>query len=120
METKGQIRTKPSDEGIDFTKLWLTIRHNLIWIALIFLAINLAIYLFFVRYTPNLYQSQSEIKLDIKNEARTLGITTIVEDQNLNVMSGEIELIQSKLFLRRVLDSVKLDISYFNKGEILN
>jgi capsular exopolysaccharide synthesis family protein len=100
--------------------LWLTVRQNFIWIILIFLIINLFTYLYFVRYTPNLYQSQSEIKLDIKNEASSLGITTFVEDQNLNIMSGEIELIQSKLFLRRVLDSVKLDISYFNKGEILN
>lgn len=118
METK--IKAKTFDEGIDLSKLWLTIRHNLIWIILIFLGINLFTYLYFVRYTPNLYQSQSEIKLDIKNEASTLGIKTFVEDQNLNIMSGEIELIQSKLFLRRVLDSVKLDISYFNKGEILN
>jgi capsular exopolysaccharide synthesis family protein len=120
LETRGQIKTKTIDEGIDLNKLWLTVRQNFIWIILIFLVINLFTYLYFVRYTPNLYQSQSEIKLDIKNEASSLGITTFVEDQNLNIMSGEIELIQSKLFLRRVLDSVKLDISYFNKGEILN
>ncbi|HEX5167536.1 MAG TPA: polysaccharide biosynthesis tyrosine autokinase [Cyclobacteriaceae bacterium] len=120
METRGKLKKNTFDEGIDLTKLWLTIRHNLVWILLIFLLVNLFTYLYFIRYTPNLYQSQSEIKLDIKNEASSLGIKTIVEDQNLNVMSGEIELIQSKLFLRRVLDSVKLDISYFNKGEILN
>src|SRR5690606_29832849 len=44
----------------------------------------------------------------------------LVEDQNLNIMSGEIEIIQSKLFLARVLDSLRIDVSYYNKGEILN
>jgi uncharacterized protein involved in exopolysaccharide biosynthesis len=116
----GGTRPKTFDEGIDFGKLWLTIRRNWIWIVLIFLIVNLFTYLYFIRYTPDLFQSQSEIKLDIKNEASTLGIKNIVEDQNLNVMFGEIELIQSKLFLRRVLDSVDLDVSYYNKGEILN
>ncbi len=120
MEARGAIKHKTFDEGIDFNKLWLTIRRNLVWIALIFFLVNLFTYLYFIRYTPDLYQSQSEIKLDVKNEASDLGIKTLMEDQSLNVMSGEIELIQSKLFLRRVLDSVKLDVSYFNKGEILN
>lgn len=107
-------------EGIDFTKLKTTVRNNLLWIILIFAFINLLTYLLFIRYTPDVYESSSEIKLDIKNEASELGIKTFMEDQSLNIMSGEIEIIQSKLFLKRVLDSLRLDVSYYNKGEILN
>jgi uncharacterized protein involved in exopolysaccharide biosynthesis len=58
--------------------------------------------------------------LDVKTDATELGIKNIVEDQNLNIISGEIELIQSKLFLNRVLDSLNLDVSYFSSGEVLN
>src|SRR5690606_28587212 len=58
--------------------------------------------------------------LDIKNDATELGIKTIVEDQNLNIISGEIELLQSRLFLNIVLDSVDFDVSFFSRGEILN
>lgn len=107
-------------EGVDFPKLLTTVRNNLVWIILIFILINLLTYLLFIRYSPDLYESHSEIKLDIKNDASELGIKPFVEDQNLNIMSGEIEILQSKLFLHRVLDSLKLDVSYFNKGEILN
>lgn len=107
-------------EGIDFSKLRTTVRKNLLWIILIFAFINLLTYLLFIRYTPDVYESSSEIKLDIKNDASDLGIKTFVDDQNLNIMSGEIEIIQSKLFLKRVLDSLRLDVSYYNKGEILN
>jgi tyrosine-protein kinase Etk/Wzc len=120
LEAQGPFRPDAFREGIDFTKLGTTIRNNLLWIFLIFALINLLTYLLFIRYSPDLYESHSEIKLDIKNDASELGIKPFVEDQNLNIMSGEIEIIQSKLFLNRVLDSLKLDVSYFNKGEILN
>ncbi|HEX7013958.1 MAG TPA: polysaccharide biosynthesis tyrosine autokinase [Cyclobacteriaceae bacterium] len=119
MET-GTFKSGNSIEGIDFSKLRTIIRNNRLWILAIFVTINLLTYLLFIRYSPDVYESHSEIKLDIRNEATELGINTLVEDQNLNVMSGEIEIIQSKLFLARVLDSLKIDVSYFNKGEILN
>lgn len=113
-------RNGNQSEGIDFSKLTTTVRNNVVWIILIFAFINFLTYLLFIRYTPDVYESHSEIKLDIKNEASDLGIKTIADDQNLNIMSGEIEIIQSKLFLKRVLDSLRLDVSYYNKGEILN
>jgi tyrosine-protein kinase Etk/Wzc len=116
----GTFKSGNSIEGIDFSKLRTIIRNNRLWILAIFVVINLLTYLLFIRYSPDLYESHSEIKLDIRNEATELGINRLVEDQNLNIMSGEIEIIQSKLFLARVLDSLNIDVSYFNKGEILN
>lgn len=119
MET-GTFKTGNAIEGIDFSKLRTIVRNNRLWILSIFIIINLLTYLLFIRYSPDLYESHSEIKLDIRNEATELGINRLVEDQNLNIMSGEIEIIQSKLFLARVLDSLNIDVSYYNKGEILN
>jgi capsular exopolysaccharide synthesis family protein len=120
LDSKGSLRPGSQSEGIDFSKLLSTVRNNLAWIILIFALINLLTYLLFIRYSPDLYESHSQIKLDIKNDASELGIKPFAEDQNLNIISGEIEIIQSRLFLTRVLDSLKLDVSYFNKGEILN
>lgn len=97
----------------------MTLRKSIIWILLILLFTNALAYLY-VRYTPELYESSSEIKLDIKNEATGLGLNSLMEDQNLNIISGEIELLQSRLFLTRVLDSLSIDVSYFNSGEVLN
>ena len=119
METNGHIKPNLHNESIDFNKLIMVVKKNLIWILIIFLLINSSTYLL-LRYWPNQYESHSEIKLDIKNEASALGINALADDPNQNIISGEIELIRSRLFLNRVLDSIALDVSYFNKGDVLN
>jgi tyrosine-protein kinase Etk/Wzc len=107
-------------EGIDFNKLRNILRHNWVWIVLLMLLTNLGAYLV-VRYTKDLYQSESEIKLDIKQDASELGFRDFLpERQQVNVIAGEIETIQSKLFLSRVIDSLNLHVSYFSIGQILN
>ncbi|HEY9490205.1 MAG TPA: Wzz/FepE/Etk N-terminal domain-containing protein, partial [Chryseosolibacter sp.] len=109
----------PINENIDFNKLKIVIRNNWYWIALLFFAINAAAYLY-IRYTKNLYESESSLKLDIKQDATDLGIKSMVEDQGLNRLSGEIEIIKSKLFLNRVLDEVNFEASFFSVGRLLN
>jgi tyrosine-protein kinase Etk/Wzc len=120
VENQNQIQNQSTiAEGIDFNKLKIAFRNNWIWILIIFFVVNFTAYLF-IRYTKNLYESSSELKLDIKQEATEFGIKTAIEDQNLNLISGEIEIIQSRLFLSRILDSAKLDISYYSIGRVLN
>lgn len=108
-----------TSESIDFGKLRTIVRSNLFWIALIFIAAN-AVSILYVRYTKDVYQSESEIKLDFKQDASELGIREMVPDKNLDLISGEIETIESKLFLNTVIDSLDLDISYFSVGNFLN
>lgn len=87
---------------------------------LIFLLTNAAAY-FYLRYTKDLYESVSEIKLDVKQDATELGIREIIpERQNVNLISSEIETIKSKLFLSSVIDSLNLHVSYYSIGKILN
>lgn len=105
-------------EGIDFDKLTITVRKNLIWIVVIFVITNLAAYLT-TRWTKDTFESDSELKLDIKKDASDLGIKGIVEDQSLNVVSGEIEQIKSKVFFNRVIDSMDLWVGYYSIGNVL-
>lgn len=86
---------------------------------MIFVLCNLSAYLT-IRYTKDVYQSDSEMKLDIKRDATELGIKTLIEDQNLNIVSGEIEQLKSKVFFNRVVDSLDLWVSYFSIGNVLN
>lgn len=88
--------------------------------VLIFVLSVAIAYLKFIRYTPDVYESSSELKLDIKSEATDFGIKTFANDQNLNVISEEIELIESTLFLNKTLDFLPLDVTYYNKGEFMN
>ncbi|HEX6227310.1 MAG TPA: polysaccharide biosynthesis tyrosine autokinase [Chryseolinea sp.] len=119
MENPNHTQNQSAAEGIDFNKLKIAVRNNWVWILIIFFVVNFTAYLF-VRYTKNLYESSSELKLDVKQEATEFGIKSAVEDQNLNLISGEIEIIQSRLFLSRVLDSANLDVSYYSIGRVLN
>lgn len=107
------------NDNIDFNKLKIVVRNNWYWILLIFLVVNAIAYLY-IRYTKNLYESESILKLDIKKDATDLGIKSMVDDQNLNILSGEIEIIRSKLFLNRVLDDVNFEVAFFSIGDLLN
>lgn len=106
-------------ETIDFAKLRAIFLKNIFWIVLLFTICNLVAYIF-IRYTKSVYEAEAEIKLEVKNEANEFGITKIIEDQSINLLSGEIELIQSNLFLSRVIDSLKLSVSYYSVGEVLD
>jgi capsular exopolysaccharide synthesis family protein len=113
------IRSTSSNENIDFNKLRIVFRDNWYWIVMIFVAVNAGAYLF-IRYTKNIYESESSLKLDIKKDATELGIKSMVEDQNLNLLAGEIEIIQSKLFLNQVLNMVNFETSFYSVGHLLN
>ncbi|MCE2994056.1 MAG: Wzz/FepE/Etk N-terminal domain-containing protein, partial [Flammeovirgaceae bacterium] len=116
---KNQISQQPlSFEGIDIDKLVAVAMKAKWWIVLIFLICNIAAYLA-TRWTKDVFESASELKLDIKQDATELGIKTIVEDRNINVVSGEIEQIKSKVFLSRVIDSLDFGVSYYSIGNVL-
>lgn len=104
---------------IDFDKLKSIIRKSLVWLILIVISTNLVAYLM-IRWTKPVFESESELKLEFKSEATALGINNLVENQNLNHLSGEIELLKSKLFFNKVIDATDIDISYNYRGSILD
>ncbi|MBP9926919.1 MAG: polysaccharide biosynthesis tyrosine autokinase [Cyclobacteriaceae bacterium] len=112
------IKSPNTTESIDVEKLSAVFRKNLLWFIIIFFATNLSAYLF-IRYTKDLFESESELKLDIKRDATELGIKPMIEDQNLNIVSGEIEQIKSKLFFSKLIDSLDLSVSYYSAGKVL-
>lgn len=108
-------------EKIDFGKLLLVIRKSLPWIILIIALTTLAAYLT-VRYTKPLYESTSDLKLNIKSEASILGFSNAeeVEENKITNISGEIELIRSRLFFNKVIDELNLQTTYHAYGNFLN
>jgi len=97
---------------LDLEKLYTVLRKSWVWILLIVLLTNLSAYLF-IRYTKPIYESYSDLKLNIKNDLE------VNEDQNLTNLSGEIELLKSKLFFDKVIKTLDLDVSYYTVGNIL-
>ncbi len=88
--------------------------------VLVFIVANALAYLY-IRYTKDLFESVSELKLDIKQDASELGLGEFLPDrQKVNIISGEIETIQSKSFLSQIIDSLNLHVSYYSIGQFLN
>ncbi len=100
--------------GMDLEKIFGIIRKNFIWLFLMPLVCLSAGYLF-LRYTSPVYESSSSIKLEIKQKANLLGITDPQQDNVANI-SGEIELIRSKLIYDEVIKRMDLNVSYVAYG----
>jgi uncharacterized protein involved in exopolysaccharide biosynthesis len=113
---------RPPESGfwgdLDVDKLYTVLRKSWLWILLIVFITNLGAYLF-IRYTKPIYESYSDLKLNIKNDASLLGFLEVNEDQNLTNLSGEIELLKSKLFFEKVIRTLDLNVSYYTVGNIL-
>jgi len=105
-------------EGLDLDKLKMLVSKNLWVIFSILIITNLAAYLT-LRWTKDVYEATSELRLEVEQDATALGITQLVDDQNRNIIAGEIEQMRSKLFYSRVLDSLDLWVSYYSVGNVL-
>lgn len=121
VDNQRAIRVQQSNqEGLDLNKLKIVFLSHWVLLIAIVAVVNIAAYLV-IRYTKNLFESTSVLKLDVNEQATEFGIkSSIIEDQNLNLIAGEIEIIQSRLFLNRVLDSAGLDVSYYSMGRVLD
>jgi tyrosine-protein kinase Etk/Wzc len=106
-------------EQLDGEKLKAILIKNWPLIVLIIVVSNLTSYLT-LRWTKDTFRSDSEIKLEIKSNTTALGIKTITQDENLNILSGEIEQIRSQVFLGHVLDSLDISVSYYSVGQVLD
>jgi len=103
---------------LSIQKLLVILRRSWFWLVVIFITTNTLAYLW-VRYTRPVYESSSEIKLELNNEAGQLGLGTFAEAQDFSNLSGEIELIRSRLFLRQIIDLLNLKVTYNAYGRVL-
>ena len=106
---------------LDLQRLRVVLFRSLKIILLILALAFIAAYLY-MRYTPPLYESSSVLKLDIKSNAGILGLPGMQEPENeqAQTLSGEAELIRSKIIYEPLADSMKLAVSYFLKGRIMD
>ncbi|NJN25182.1 MAG: polysaccharide biosynthesis tyrosine autokinase [Cyclobacteriaceae bacterium] len=114
-ETSGLDNQTPF-ESFDLEKLKSVFLKS-IPVVIIFLAISLFIATLAIRYTKQLFQSNSILQLDIKSDAKVFGFKSF--DDDINNLAREIEIIKSRLFLSRVAETLGYDVSYYKYGDIL-
>ena len=91
-------------------------KKSLIWIAIIMFAAISCAWLY-LRYSQNYYSASSIIQINIDNTSKVLAMSSpFAED--VNEVASAIEVIRSKVFLRRALLKLPLQISYFAEGRI--
>ncbi|MEO1255534.1 MAG: Wzz/FepE/Etk N-terminal domain-containing protein [Bacteroidota bacterium] len=122
MKSNG-IQSSPEAEGdlfesFDLERFWYVLKRSRFWIVGLIILTTTLSYVY-VRYTKPVYNSSSIIKLEFESEANVLGLVEVGNTQDRNEISGEIELIKSKLFLSRVSDAAKIDVSYNVYGRYL-
>lgn len=117
-QTLNYSTTQPVDDNpindIDFDKIYLVLKKSIPWLILLLIFTNSIAYLY-VRYTQPIYESSSILKLDIKSDASLLGVRDAIGPETKG-LSGEVELLKSRLFLGKVVDAVKMDVSYYHPG----
>lgn len=91
-------------------------RKSVAWVALIILT-SLLVSLLYLRYTKPVYQSGLILQISTENRAdKILKVENIYENDDISAI---IELLRSKYMLQKAIESLPLDVNYYNKGQFL-
>ncbi len=105
------------NQKFDF-RTFITIFKKYLWIVLIILIVCLACGFAYYRYSKPRYKAVTTIQIKSENKTnQILGINSNLMEKDL---APVIELIRSNEFLKTVVSSLPLDISYYVKGTFLS
>jgi len=90
---------------------------SILW-AILFFSVSLTTAFLYLRYTPKVYESSTILQINNSNNAnKILDAKNIYEgDAEDKQLAGDIELLRSRVFLKRVLATLPLSVSYFGEG----
>lgn len=90
------------------------IKKSFLYILLFFITACVVAYLY-LRYTPPVYESKTVLQINSENQAsQILEVQNIYESQD--DIARSIELLRSKIFFRKALTLLPLQITYFAEG----
>ncbi len=107
-------KTSTINEEFDLSLFLFIAKKSLIWILLFFIVAILTAFLY-VRYASEVYESTSILQIKSNNTAnKILNVQAPTEVQD--EIASEVELLRSKIFLKRALSKLPLQISYYAEG----
>lgn len=113
-----EIEQEEKNYSFDPDRFKIVFKKLLPWVVFLLIGILVIGYLM-IRYTKPLYESRSELKLNIKRDASLLGLQEYDEEQTFNSLSSEMELLRSKLFFNKIIDALGLEVSIYTIGKVL-
>ncbi len=90
-------------------------RRSILWV-LLFFCTSLFIAYTYLRYTPPVYESTGVIQLQSSNQANKLLNIENFSGETDNGLAEGVEVLRSRVFLKRVLAKLPLEISYYTEG----
>jgi tyrosine-protein kinase Etk/Wzc len=103
---------------VDWQKLAVVLRKSILGV-LIILLLSISVAYLIIRYTKPVYESYSEIKLGKEDQSNVLKLPNVDNGESFALLSSEMELITSRLFFNKVIESVRLNPQYFTYGQFL-
>lgn len=107
-------------ENVDFQRFIYVIRNNLFLLTLL-IAFCISSSFLYLRYTKEIFESKSTLKLDLKQDATEIGLSQKLSKNGsgFNHLFGEIEMLKSKIIYNEVLEEIDLATTYHFYGNIL-
>jgi tyrosine-protein kinase Etk/Wzc len=107
---------------LDFKRIFYLVLNNFVWIIL-GVVIAYAAAWTYLRYTPTVYRVSGRILINENQQqpiseniiAQELGFVSPINNNNLE---NELQIFGSSYMMRRVVDSLNLQIEYYNEGRI--
>jgi tyrosine-protein kinase Etk/Wzc len=116
--TEENIKARSSFINTEFDPFlfFQLLKQNLIWFCIIIVVCIVCVFIY-LRYTSPVYESNLVFQVGSINTAnRVLDVNDFQERDDL---AKDIEILKSKLLFKRALKTIPLDVSYYNKGDIL-
>lgn len=114
-ETTTEKNTKKSE--FDFLILKLVLKKNWYW-SIVFLGLTLGLAFIYLRYTKPVYESSIIIQLDNKEDGKEVLDIDLKANPDNN-LSENVELLKSTFLIRKALEKLPLEVSYYVEGQIL-
>ncbi|HLG02552.1 MAG TPA: Wzz/FepE/Etk N-terminal domain-containing protein, partial [Bacteroidia bacterium] len=92
-------------------------KKSIAWVILFFVLAGAGAWLY-LRYSEANYQASAIMQINSDNTAKMLNVQNIYELDDQNELASAVEMIRSKVFLRRVLAQMPLQVSYYAQGDI--
>lgn len=116
MTKKENKKISVLNDEID-VKLFLYITKRNILFPIVFVLLALSGSYLYLRYTPSIYRASSILQITTEvQKSSILPTANLYEDD----IAKKIELLRSSVFLERALSKLPLEVSYYNKGRVLN
>jgi len=119
METNTTSSKQPSNSLIDNLNIGLIfyLLKKTLPLIILFIVIASALGFFYLKYTNKIYQAKATLLLQEQKQQELLGVNDLTQIENFD-LNREIQFMRSKTFIERALDSLVLDVQYFQESRL--